>query len=53
MQNILLFVTAYMFMFFYRDAIRDTRICYSKFAICDQELKNTKLYLELHNIILD
>lgn len=42
MQNIFLFAIAYMFVLFYRDAVRDTRICSSKLAICAKELNYTE-----------
>jgi len=52
MENIFIIAMVYMFAMFYRDAARDIRIC-SNLKMCNLELENTKLYLEIHNIRLD
>lgn len=50
---ILLFMSAYIFLVFYRDAIKETKIFSNKLKFCNLELQNYKLYLKLHNITFD
>lgn len=50
---IILFISAYIFLVFYRDAIKETKFFSNKLKICNLELQNYKLYLKLHNITFD